>query len=121
MKKLIAGAGAIAAAIAGVGSAAVNAGAFVINALDDEPDQPKARPRIKAAGHGVMLAADRLKAHREAQDQRLANAPDAMPTRQQRRQAKRRAGKMPLGMKQSQWHDEKGLPKICSGKRRGVL
>lgn len=108
MKKIL-------AAGAAMLSAAVNVGAAAISALDDEQPQPKAKKR---AGHGVKLAAARLKAHRAAQAERVKDAPEPTVTRQQRRQAHRRAGKMPLGMKQSAWHEARGLPKIRPSKRR---
>lgn len=109
MKKIL-------AAGAAMLSAAVNVGAAAISALDDEQPHPKAKKR---AGHGVKLAAARLKAHRSAQAERVKDAPEPTVTRQQRRQDERRADKMPIGMKQSAWHEARGLPKIKPSRRRG--
>lgn len=79
---------------------------------------PKAHPT--KASDGVMRAAARLKAKAEDQDKRLSGAPEPTVTRQQRRQDERRADKMPISMKQSAWHEAKGLPKIRSIIRRAA-
>lgn len=108
MKKLIA---AGMAAVAAVGTAAVDAGAAIIGAFDDEQHQPKPK---KKAGHGVKLAAARLNAHRAAQAKRVKDAPEPTVTRQQKRHEARRLKKMPVSMMQSDWHKLKGLPTIKS-------
>lgn len=102
MKKIL-------AAGAAVLSAAVNMGAAAIAALDDEQTMPKPK---KKPGHGAKLAAQRLKAHRATQAERVKDAPEPTVTRQQRRQQERRADKMPVGMRQDIWHNAMVLPKI---------
>lgn len=108
MKKILA---AGMAAVAAVCAAAVDTGAAIIGAFDDE--QPQTKPK-KKAGHGVKLAAARLKAHRAEQAERVKDAPEPTVTRQQKRHEARRLKKMSVGMKQSDWHKLKGLPTIKS-------
>lgn len=114
MKKILA---AGMAAVAAVCTAAVDAGAAIIGAFDDEQHQPKPK---KKAGHGVKLAAARLKAHRAAQAKRVKDAPEPTITRQQRRQQERRADKMPVGARQDLWHKAKGLPAIKPRRKGGA-
>lgn len=99
-------------------SATVNAGAAVMEIVGDDTPMPKPK---KKAGHGARLAAARLKAHRAAQAERVKDVPEPTVTRQQQRQNARRMMKMPVAMRQDDWHRLKGLPTIKpSHKRREV-
>lgn len=112
MKKIIATGAAVLAS-------AVDAAAVLIEAVGEDLRKPKQKKR---AGHGARLAAARIKAHRAAQAERTKDAPEAQPTRQQRRHSARRLMKMPVTMRQDDWHRLKGLPSIKpSGKRRAVI
>lgn len=80
-------------------------------------EAPRALTKVSA---GVKRAAARLKIEREAQAARVADAPEPTQTRQQRRETARRLMKMPVTMKQSDWHKLKGLPAIKPRKRKGL-
>lgn len=69
-------------------------------------------PRSSEPGPGAQRAAARLAAHRKAQAERLKDAAGPVMTRQQERHQARRGQKMPLGMKQADWHRQMGLPSI---------
>jgi hypothetical protein len=74
-------------------------------------------PKSAKPGPGFRRARAREAAQRAAQTNQLAAAPKAAESRQVRRQKARRAGKMPVGMPQSQWHRERGLPGVGAGRR----
>lgn len=74
--------------------------------------------------HGYRAGAERAEERRAresaAQALRLKDAPPPVKTRQQKRAEERRAGKMPVGLRQADWHRLKGFPSVGRGGRRSA-